>query len=48
MIENLREKERETEINEREKKKAELKDGRKIENKINFYARQVRLREHCS
>ena len=36
---NLRENERETEKNEREKKRSELNDGRKIERKTNFYAK---------
>ena len=39
MTENLRENEREIEINEREKKRAELNDGRKIKRKTNFYAK---------
>ena len=39
MIENLRERNRETEKNGEKKKRAELNDGRKIERKTNFYAK---------
>ena len=39
MIENLKERNRETEKNGEKKKRAELNDGRKIERKTNFYAK---------
>ena len=39
VTENLRENEIETKINEKQKKRAEMNDGRKIERKTNFYAK---------
>ena len=44
MTENLRENERETEINEREKKRVELSDGIKIERRTNFYAKASKVK----
>ena len=44
VTESLRENEREAEIIKREKKRAELNDGRKIERKNNFYARASEIK----
>ena len=44
MTEILRENGKETEINEKEEKRAELNYGRKIERKTNFYAKESEVK----